>query len=34
MFIDAANETRPVGRNRRGFLKELGFSLSGFIHVH
>ena len=24
MFTDAANETRPVGRNRRGFLKELG----------
>ena len=24
MFTDAANETRPVGRNRRRFLKELG----------
>ena len=24
MFTDAANGTRPVGRDRRGFLKELG----------
>ena len=24
MFTDAAGGTRPVGRDRRGFLKELG----------
>ena len=24
MFTDAADGTRPVGRDRRGFLKELG----------
>ena len=24
MFTDAAYGTRPVGRDRRGFLKELG----------
>ena len=24
MFTDPAYETRPVGRDRRGFLKELG----------
>ena len=31
MFTDAADGTRPVGRDRRGFLKELG--LGGIARI-